>query len=149
MTPTIQWIVSIDPPPNLTRPPDHPEQLDHHDYPAHSDLLATPNTLMQNAEFAQFTAVFTNFPCSSNLLKNASSRFLDKCDKIGIEHVGFHPLDSKHYLLRKICVRYRQFRICQHKANTLIYRQQNVKTNIISENYGENSPQNPIQKYLI
>ena len=62
----------------------------------------------------------------------------------------FIPPDGKHYLLRKICVRYRQFRICQHKANTLIYGQQNVKTNIIAttENYGrrEISPQDPIQK---
>ena len=61
------------------------------------------------------------------------SRFLDQfVHNIGIERVGFHPLDGKHYLLRKICVRYRQFRICQHKANTLIYGQQNVKTNIIA-----------------
>ena len=66
------------------------------------------------------------------------SRFLDQfVHNIGIERVGFHPLDGKHYLLRKICVRYRQFRICQHKANTLIYGQQNVKTNIIAQNFQE------------
>ena len=47
----------------------------------------------------------------------------------------FSSPESQHYLLRKICVRYRQFRICQHKANTLIYGQQNVKTNIIARNF--------------
>ena len=85
------------------------------------------------------------------MVQSASSRFLDQFDNIGIELVGFHPLDGKHYLLRKICVRYRQFRICQHKANTLIYGQQNVKTNIISENYGGRgkSFQDLIQKLLI
>ena len=84
------------------------------------------------------------------MVQSTSSRFLDQVDNIGIERVGFHPLDGKHYLLRKICVRYRQFRICQHKANTLIYGQQNVKTNIISENYGrrENSFQHPKQNLL-
>ena len=50
---------------------------------------------------------------------------------------GFSSPESQHYLLRKICVRYRQFRICQHKANTLIYGQQNVKTNIIAQNFQE------------
>ena len=64
------------------------------------------------------------------MVRSTSPRFLDQFDNIGFERVDFHPLDGKHYLLRKICVRYRQFRICQHKANTLIYGQQNVKSYI-------------------